>query len=119
VLAPLLVLAARFVPAGGRMALLNSAFFLVGAAVSGTNIGFQSLLLLIAPAARRPSYVGLMNSFLGPFMLLPAGAGWLRDLTSPVALLVGTAAMGVLAWSLATRLPQAAGPEGAEPTGHA
>jgi hypothetical protein len=114
--APLLVLAAAAAPPAARAALLVAAFALVGAAVSGTNIGFQSLLLAIAPAARRPSYVGLMNSFVGPFMLLPAAAGWLSDLTAPAVVFAGAAGAGALAWLVAARLPPstAAGP--AQPT---
>ena len=119
-LAPALVIAATFAPAAARPALLLAAFALVGAAVSGTNIGYQSLLLAIAPEARRPSYVGLMNSFIGPFMLLPAVAGGLLDLTSPLVVFAGSLAAGLAAAGLASRLPatpaaeapRSPGPEG-------
>ena len=84
------------------------AFALVGAAVSGTNIGYQSLLLAIAPAARRPSYVGLMNSFVGPATSLPALGGLLVDATRPEAIFLVAIASGVGAFALARRLPGAA-----------
>jgi hypothetical protein len=117
--APVLVLVATPVAdPSARTALLAIAFALVGAAVSGTNIGFQSLLLAIAPAARRPSYVGLMNSFVGPFMLLPAFAGWLSDITAPAVVFLGAVASAALAWGLAARLPQSAAAEPAQPPGH-
>jgi hypothetical protein len=76
--------------------------------VSGNNIGYQSLLLAIAPVARRPSYVGLMNSFVGPAMLLPALGGLLVDATSPLAIFGVAAACGAGAMGLARRLPGAA-----------
>jgi hypothetical protein len=109
--APALVLAATFAPAGARPVLLLAAFALVGAAVSGTNIGYQSLLLAIAPEARRPSYVGLMNSFIGPFMLLPAVAGGLLDLTSPLVVFGGSLVAALGAAGLASRLPDTPAPE--------
>jgi hypothetical protein len=110
-LAPAFVLAAAIAPGPWRPPLLLAAFVLVGAAVSGTNIGYQSLLLAIAPAARRPSYVGWMNSFIGPFMLLPAAAGWLADLTSPHVVFAGSLAAALLAAGLASRLPADPAPE--------
>ena len=115
--APVLVLLASGAPPSARIALLTAAFGLVGAAVSGTHIGFQSLLLAIAPAARRPSYVGLMNSFVGPFMLLPAGAGWLSDMTAPAVVFLGSVGAAGLAWLLAARLPQEVAAETAQPPG--
>jgi hypothetical protein len=76
--------------------------------VSGTNIGYQSLLLAIAPAARRPSYVGLMNSFVGPATSLPALGGLLVDATRPEAIFLVAIGSGALALVLARRLPGAA-----------
>ena len=117
--APLLVLVATPIDDPGvRTALLAGAFALVGAAVSGMNIGFQTLLLAIAPAARRPSYVGLMNSFVGPFMLLPAVAGWVSDVTAPAVIFVGAVAAAGVAWWIAARLPQTAAAESPQPPGH-
>lgn len=116
-MAPAIVLAAPLFPSGAQAALLTLAFGLVGATVSGTNIGFQSLLLAIAPAARRPSYVGLMNSFIGPFMLLPAGAGWLSDVSAPFVVFTGALGSAGLAWALAARLPQGVAVETPRPPG--
>lgn len=108
--APLLAIVARWAPAEGaaRGLLLSLAFALVGATVSGTNIGYQSLLLSIAPVARRPSYVGLMNSFVGPAAALPALGGLLVDATRPEFIFVVAIASAGGALALAQRLP--AGP---------
>ncbi len=115
--APALALMTPLVPAASRPALLFAAFAAVGAAVSGTNIGYQSLLLAIAPAARRPSYVGLMNSFLGPFMLLPALAGLLADWTGPLVVFAAALAAAGAAFMLTARLPQRLSEGSAQPPG--
>jgi len=108
--APACALLAGALPPDGpwRSGALAFSFALVGAAVSGTNIGYQSLLLAIAPAARRPSYVGLMNSFVGPATALPALGGLLVDATRPEAIFLVAIASGVGAFALARRLPGAA-----------
>jgi hypothetical protein len=52
-------------------------FFLVGAALNGRSVGFQSALLELAPAAERPTFSAL-NAVLGlPVALLPLLAGLL------------------------------------------
>jgi MFS family permease len=117
-LAPVLAILAAFAPRALATPALIAAFVLLGATVSGTNIAFQSLLLAIAPAARRPSYVGLMNSFLGPVMILPVFGGVLVDVTSPVALFTLAAVCAAVAWRLAQRLPATLGAEAAGPPGH-
>ncbi|MEP7027200.1 MAG: MFS transporter [Candidatus Eisenbacteria bacterium] len=104
---PLCALAAAILPAAGpaRGMALTLAFAIVGATVSGTNIGYQSLLLAIAPAARRPSYVGLMNSFVGPVTALPALGGLLVDATRPEVIFLVAIACALGALGLARRLP--------------
>jgi hypothetical protein len=105
--APLLALLGLVLPAAGpwRPLAMGTAFALVGATVSGTNIGYQSLLLAIAPVARRPSYVGLMNSFVGPAMLLPALGGWVADATRPEIVFALSFVAALAAIGLAARLP--------------
>ena len=112
---PLLALGASVVPPPWPGWVLAGAFVLQGAAVSGASIGFQSLLLAIAPAARRPSYVGLMNSFLAPTMALPALAGLGVDFAGPRLVFVLALGCGVIAWRLADRLPRLAHERALEP----
>ena len=114
---PGLALAAGVVPAPWPGWLIAAAFFLLGASVSGTNIAFQSLLLQIAPAARRPSYVGFMNSFLAPTTALPVLGGGLLDVSGPTVLFGVAAACALLAWWLAARLPVGTAGEVARPPG--
>ena len=107
-LAPASALLSGVLPEPLRGPAIGLAFALFGAVVSGNNIGYQSLLLAIAPVARRPSYVGLMNSFVGPAMLLPALGGILVDATSPLAIFGVAVLCGAGAMGLARRLPGAA-----------
>ncbi len=50
-------------------------FFVIGCTMSGMGIGFVSYLLDIAPADRRPTYIGISNTILGTAALLPAAGG--------------------------------------------
>ena len=73
-------------------------FFLMGAAVSGSFVGFKSYLLDIAPEARRPTYIGISNTMMGFASLFPALGGVLAEAVGHPRLFV-LAAISV-AWSL-------------------
>jgi Na+/melibiose symporter-like transporter len=105
---PLVALAALFVPAAGpwRGLAMGLAFAGLGATVSGVNIGYQSMLLAIAPVARRPSYVGLMNSFVGPAMVLPVVGGLVADFTRPEAVFALSFVAAGISVAIAGRLPE-------------
>ena len=55
-------------------------FFLIGGTTTGIFIGFKSYLLDIAPAERRPTYIGITNTVLGIGSLYPILGGILADL---------------------------------------
>lgn len=55
-------------------------FFLIGASMAGTFIGFKSYLLDIAPEDRRPTYIGITNTVMGVAALFPALGGLMADL---------------------------------------
>jgi hypothetical protein len=99
--------------AGTAVLAYEAVFLLGGAAQSGMSVGYSSLMLLLAPPGRRQAFVGLINTFLGPFMLLPMLAGALVDrLGAPAvfALCSAVALVGVrAAWRL--RDTRATGPE--------
>ena len=52
-------------------------FFLVGATVTGSFVGFKSYLLDIAPDERRPTYIGITSTMIGIASLFPALGGTL------------------------------------------
>ncbi len=107
-LAPATALVAAIAPEALRAPLVALAFALAGASVSGTSIAFQSLLIGIAPVARRPSYVGWMNSVVGPATALPALAGVMIDAVGEVPLYVLTIGCAGVAWVVSGGLPQKA-----------
>ena len=75
-----LTVAAGLAGGGPAVLALEAVFFLGGAAQSATVAGYSSLMLLLAPPGRRQAFIGLINTFLGPLMLLPmlgGGAGGL------------------------------------------
>lgn len=55
--------------------LLFGVFFFIGVVQSGMILGYMNALIRISPAERRPLYVGLMNTLLGPMILGLALAG--------------------------------------------
>lgn len=54
---------------GAALPLLFVVFFFIGAVQSGMVLGYMNMLIRMSPADRRPLYVGLMNSLLGPVIL--------------------------------------------------
>jgi MFS family permease len=103
---PLCAVAALLGPSEFRWPLMVAAFAIAGASSTGTSIAFQSLLIGIAPAARRPSYVGWMNSFVGPATALPALAGVLVDAVGDVPVIALAVVCAGVAWAVAGGLPQ-------------
>ncbi|MDH3215959.1 MAG: MFS transporter, partial [Candidatus Krumholzibacteria bacterium] len=82
VLPPLVVIILEWASARGLslssgmlLVILSSTFLINGFIRSGRIISNITYLLEIAPPARRPLYVGFMNSFSFPFMLSPLAAG--------------------------------------------
>lgn len=106
VLAPLCALGmALLLPATGRTWAIGGAmliFLLIGSAMSGNVIGYQSFLLDIAPEDRRPTYLGIMNTSMGLASLLPMLGGVLADVLGLKAVFLASAAM-TCAGALTTR----------------
>jgi hypothetical protein len=55
-------------------------FMIAGGSQSGRGVSFPVVLLDIAPAEERPSYVGLVNTVLGAVNCLPMLSGSAIDL---------------------------------------
>jgi len=89
---------------GAAVIALEVVMCLGGATQSGMGVGYASLMLLLAPPGRRQAFIGLINTFLGPTLLLPMLGGALVDwVNAPVlfALCAGVALIGVrAAWQL-------------------
>ncbi|KPJ53759.1 hypothetical protein AMJ39_03390 [candidate division TA06 bacterium DG_24] len=72
-------------------------FFLMGASLSGTRIGYSNVLLDIAPPITRPTYLGLMNTLIAPSLIFPAVGGLIVSVTSYYVLFVLSAATALVA----------------------
>ena len=93
-----------WLPAGAAVLALEAVIGLGGAAQSAIGVGYSSLMLLLAPPGRRQAFVGLINTFLGPAMLLPMLGGALVDWLNAPVLFTLCAAAGIVgvraAWKL-------------------
>ncbi len=89
---------------GAAVIALEVVMFLGGATQSGMAVGYSSLMLLLSPPGRRQAFIGLINTFLGPTLLLPMLGGALVDMTNApllFALCAVVALIGVrAAWKL-------------------
>jgi len=93
-------LAHRIFPSLPAAVALGPAFFFLGLTSSGTWIGFTNYLLDTVPVARRPSYLGFMNTLVAPTTLSSVAGGLVVDRLGYPALFALCA--GILA--LAVRL---------------
>ena len=80
ILPPMLVLSSTVVKM--PLVLYGLIFFFLGAFYSGIRTGYQSFLLAIAPEQERPTYVGMMNTFIAPTLLFSGIGGLILDMTS-------------------------------------
>ncbi|MBI4769785.1 MAG: hypothetical protein HY784_05050 [Chloroflexi bacterium] len=76
---------------------LAPVFVLSGVREAGIGVTANSLLLDLAPAWRRPLYVGLTHTVLGLILLATAAGGLVVALSGPVALFVMALLANVLA----------------------
>ncbi|MFZ1946121.1 MAG: MFS transporter [bacterium] len=96
-----------WVPLGG-LAAFGAIFFLIGASWSGISLGYTNYMLDVSPAEERPTYLGFMNTFLSPVLLLGAVGGIVVDRASYGALfgIALAAACGALLAALQLEEPR-------------
>ena len=95
--APLIALMATVVPALRGVAGFGAVFFFVGFAMSGLRLGHNNYMLDLAPETERPMYLGFMNTFIAPVMLLSAVGGFVVEYTSYEVLFAVSLAASLLA----------------------
>ena len=83
-----------------------------GAAHSGLLVAYGSLVIELAPPGARQGFVSMINTFLGPTMLLPMLGGLVVDATSAPALFALCAGAGLVGYRAAVRLPARSSAEG-------
>jgi MFS family permease len=95
VLSPLVTLISAAYPPMCNMLCFSAVFFLLGFALSGINLGYTNYMLDVSPDAERPTYLGFMNTFLAPVLLLSAVGGFIIEQTTYEVLFVTVIAAGV------------------------
>jgi MFS family permease len=79
---PVLVVAgAEFLPSLPMLS-VGAVFFLIGGSLSGIGLGYTNYMLDVSPADDRPTYLGFMNTFLSPVLLLSALGGLVIERSS-------------------------------------
>jgi MFS family permease len=94
-----------WIGAGAAVIALELAMILGGAAQSGMLIGYGSLVIELAPPGRRQAFVGLMNTFVGPTMLLPMIGGTIVDWINAPVMFAACAAAALITVRAAGKLP--------------
>jgi MFS family permease len=82
-------------------------FLAVGAVQSSVLLGHYNYVLELAPAGKRPTYMGLFNTISGILVILPTLGGWLLETTSYSTLFILTAGFLAASHVLSLSLPSA------------
>ena len=80
-------------------------FFAVGAVLSSALLGHYNYVLEMAPAGKRPLYMGLFNTISGALVVLPTLGGWLLEATSYSMLFLLSALILAVGHVLSLKLP--------------
>jgi MFS family permease len=106
VLPPLITLLTGVIPPLGGMIGFGSVFFFIGSVLSGLRVGYHSYMLDVSPEAERPTYLGFMNTFIAPVLLLSSLGGLLIEKTSYQVLFWTVIFAGAAAVVFATQLEE-------------
>jgi MFS family permease len=106
ILPPVLTLLTTLYSPINGMVGFGAVFFIIGFALSGISLGYTNYMLDISPDTERPTYLGFMNTFLAPVLLLSAVGGLIIEWTSYEVLFASVIAAGLAALLLALRLEE-------------
>jgi MFS family permease len=101
----LTLLGVHFLPAFPLVS-FGAVFFLIGSSWGGLGLGYNNYLLDVSPADQRPAYLGFMNTFLAPALLLSAVGGLIIDKSSYEVLFGISGAAGLAALIFALELEE-------------
>lgn len=104
--APIIALLATVVPQLRGIVGFGAVFFFVGFTMSGLRLGHSNYMLDLAPESERPTYLGFMNTFLAPVMLLAAVGGLVVEITSYETLFAIALAASILAFAFGIQLEE-------------
>jgi MFS family permease len=112
VLSPLVTVLTNVCPALRGQVCFAVVFFFLGFTLSGIRLGYTNYMLDVSPETERPTYLGFMNTFLSPVLLLSAVGGLLIERTSYEALFLTAIAAGIFAILFALQLEEPRRSEG-------
>ena len=104
--APLMALLAAMAPPLRNVAGFGTVFFFVGFAMSGLRLGHSNYMLDLAPEKERPTYLGFMNTFIAPVVMLSAVGGVVVEMTSYETLFITALAASLLALAFGIQLEE-------------
>ncbi|MGD8628002.1 MAG: hypothetical protein PVH52_02885, partial [bacterium] len=81
-------------------------FFFLGFTLSGIQLGYANYMLDVSPEAERPTYLGFMNTFIAPVLLLSSVGGFVIERTSYEVLFIGVIAAGIIALIFSVQLEE-------------
>jgi MFS family permease len=106
ILSPLLTLLTNVCSPLRGTACFGIVFFFIGFALSGIRLGYTNYMLDVSPDAERPTYLGFMNTFLAPVLLLSSVGGLVVQKTSYEMLFAIVIAAGVASVVFALQLEE-------------
>jgi MFS family permease len=106
ILSPLLTMLTAVYPPLRNLTCFGVVFFFLGFALSGIRLGYTNYMLDVSPEAERPTYLGFMNTFLAPVLLLSALGGFIIERTSYEVLFGTVIAAGLIALLFSLRLEE-------------
>ena len=80
--------------------------FFGGVVHSALSVGYASLSIELAPPGRRQAFVSLLNTFVGPTMLLPMLGGALLDVSNAPVLFALCGVLALIGSHAASKLPR-------------
>ncbi len=112
VISPLVTLLSNVYPSLQGMLGFGIVFFFLGFTLSGIRLGYANYMLDVSPEAERPTYLGFMNTFIAPVLLLSSVGGFVIERTSYEVLFITVIGAGILALAFSVQLeePRRSGP---------
>jgi MFS family permease len=84
----------------------GAVFFFLGFTLSGIQLGYANYMLDVSPEAERPTYLGFMNTFIAPVLLLSSVGGFVIEKTSFEVLFITVIAAGIIALVFSVQLEE-------------
>jgi MFS family permease len=81
-------------------------FFFLGFTLSGVTLGYSNYMLDVSPEAELPTYLGFMNTFIAPVLLLSSLGGFVIERTSYEVLFLTVIGAGIIALFFSLQLEE-------------